>query len=250
MPEPQHILARRGDIAERVIISGDPARVVQLSGLLKRRKLVNEHRGFLTYTGEYEGKEYSLACHGVGGPSAAIVVEELAMLGARAIVRLGTCGGLLKPMKAGDLVVATGAGYLGGTLDYYFRGRKPTPKPDRGLTGLIMESAKEEGMGYYAGRVFSSDAFYAEDPGFVGRMARRGYVAVEMECATLFGLGMLRGVKTASALLVSDNVARAEPMSGAGALGSSVAKAAKVVLKSLNRVSLQRPGRPRRLDTP
>ena len=238
MPEPQHIKARKDDVAERVVISGDPARVAQLSGILKHRKLVNENRGFLTYTGEYDGTRFTVACHGVGAPSAAIVVEELIMLGARAIVRLGTCGGLRRPMRTGDLVVVTGAGYMGGTLDYYFKDRKPTLQPDAGLTELLMDSARREGIKYYAGPVFSTDAFYAEDPDFVSRSARRGYAAVEMECATIFGLGMLRRVKTACALLVSDNLSEAQPMIDAEALGEYAARAGKIVLKSLNRTQM------------
>jgi 5'-methylthioadenosine phosphorylase len=236
VPEPQHIKAKKGDIAERVVISGDPARVAQLSGILKHRKLVNENRGFLTYTGEYDGKRVTVACHGVGAPSVAIVVEELIMLGAEAIVRLGTCGGLLKPMRIGDLVIATSAGYMGGTLDYYYKDKKLTPKPDARLTDFLVGSAKSEGIKYYTGPVFSADAFYAEDPGFVGRLARRGYVAVEMECATLFGLGMLRKVKTACVLSVSDNLSEAQPMVDAEALRQYVARAGKIVLKSPNLV--------------
>jgi 5'-methylthioadenosine phosphorylase len=235
VPEPQHIKAKKDDIAEKVVISGDPARVAQLSGILKRRKLVNENRGFLTYTGKYGGTRFTVACHGVGGPSAAIVVEELIMLGAKAIVRLGTCGGLLKSMKVGDLVIATSAGYKGGTLDYYFKEQRVTPQPDAGLTELLTNSAKKEGVRYYAGPVFSTDAFYTEYPDFVGRSARRGYAAVEMECATLFGLGMLRGVKTACILLVSDNLSEAQPMTDAEALGEYVARAGKIVLRSLSR---------------
>jgi 5'-methylthioadenosine phosphorylase len=236
MPEPQHIKAKKDDVADRIVISGDPARVAQLSAILKHTKLVNENRGFLTYTGEYDGTRFTVACHGVGGPSAAIVVEELIMFGARAIVRLGTCGGLLKPMKVGDLVIATSAGYKGGTLDYYFADKKVTLHPDAGLTELLMDSVKSEGIKYYAGPVFSTDAFYAEDPDFVGRSAARGYAAVEMECATLFGLGMLRGVKTACVLLVSDNLLEAQPMIDAEALSEHVARAGKVALKSLSRV--------------
>ena len=235
VPEPQHIKAKKDDVAERVVISGDPARVAQLSGILKHRKLVNENRGFLTYTGEYGGTKFTVACHGVGAPSAAIVVEELIMLGAKAIVRLGTCGGLLKPMKVGDLVIATSAGYKGGALDYYFTNKKVTVQPDAGLTELLVDSAKSEGIRYYAGPVFSTDAFYTEYSDFVSRSAGRGYAAVEMECATLFGLGMLRGVKTACILVVSDKLSEAQPMTDAEALGEHVARAGKIVLRSLSR---------------
>jgi len=235
--EPQHIRAKKGDVAERAVISGDPARVVQLSGFLKGRRLVNENRGLLTYTGEYGGKGITVACHGIGGPSVALVVEELIMLGARAIVRLGSCGGLLKPMRVGDIVIATGAGYKGGTLDQYFH-RKITPKPDRTLTELLKDSVKRQAVRYYSGPVFSSDAFYAEGLDFATASAKKGYIAIEMECATLFGLGKLRKVKTASLLLVGDNITESAPIVDADTLREYTAKGGRVVFEALNRLQV------------
>jgi 5'-methylthioadenosine phosphorylase len=235
--EPQHIKAKPGDVARKAVISGDPARVAQLSTLLKRPRLVNENRGFPTYTGEYNGEDLTVACHGIGGPSVAIVVEELIMLGAKAIVRLGSCGGLLKPMKVGDIVIAIGAGYTSGTLDQYF-GRKIVPKPDGELTARLVDSAKKEGAKYYTGRVFSSDAFYAEGPDALTRLARKGYIAIEMECATLFGLGKLRRVKTASVLMVNDNAVRAEPIVDADALRGCAMRTGEMVFASLRQFRL------------
>jgi 5'-methylthioadenosine phosphorylase len=235
MPQPQHIKAKSGEIAERVIISGDPARVTQLSERLKDSKLVNENRGFLTYTGFYEGKPISISCHGVGAASVAIVVEELIMFGAKAILRLGSCGGFLKPMKIGDLIIPTGAAYLGGTLHQYVGAEHIAPVPDFELSKIIVETAKKHGIKYYLGPVFSSDAFYAEDPDFVNKWSKRGYIAVEMECATLFGLGMLRGVKTASALIVSDNLAEMQPMVDAQALKGYVDKVGGLVFDALSK---------------
>jgi 5'-methylthioadenosine phosphorylase len=234
---PQHIKAKPGDVAARVVVSGDPARVVQLSGLLKSRRLVSENRGLLTYTGEYKGQGLTISCHGIGGPSTAIVVEELVMLGAKAIVRLGSCGGLLKPMKVGDMVIATEAGYKGGTLDQYFA-KRIAPKPDRTLTKMLEDSARKLGAKYYAGPVFSSDAFYAEDLDFAKTSAKEGYVAIEMECATLFGLGRLRRVRTASVLLVSDNVTEALPIVDAEALREQATRAGRMVFETLGRLEV------------
>lgn len=232
-PVPQHIKVQKDDIAERAIISGDPARILQLSKNLRSAKLVNENRGFLTYTGEYQGKPMTICCHGVGAPSVAIVIEELIMFGAKSILRLGTCGGFLKPMKIGDLIIPTGAAYAGGTLDQYLKGERISPVPDFGMTAHLIDSAISANVKYYTGPVFSSDAFYAEDPDFVSRWSEKGYIAVEMECATLFGLGMLRGIKTASALLVSDNLAEMQPMVDAQALKDYVDKVSKVAFDAL-----------------
>ena len=233
MDKPQHIRAKEGEIAETVIISGDPSRVAQLSGLLRSRKVVNDYRGFLTYSGKYGGKTFTIACHGIGGPSAAIAVEELAMLGAKTIVRLGTCGGLKRQMKVGDLVIATGAGYLGGTLNHYFPNKKVTPKPDSGLTRLLAAEANGEGMKSYSGEVFSTDAFYTENRDFGTGPAAGSYIAVEMECATIFGVGNFRGIKTAGVLIVSDNVLQKVPMADAKALTGQVARTGKMVLECL-----------------
>jgi 5'-methylthioadenosine phosphorylase len=238
MTGPQHIKAKKGEISDRVIISGDPARVLQLSQSLKDSKVVNENRGFLTYTGYYYGKPITISCHGVGAASVAIVAEELVMLGAKALLRLGSCGGFLKQMKIGDLIIPNGAAYLGGTLHQYIGNEHISPVPDFELTRQVVESAKKNRVKYYLGPVFSSDAFYAEDPDFVSKWTKRGYIAVEMECATLFGLGMLRGVKTASALLVSDNLAEMQPMVDAEALKRYVESASKIVFEAISQAEI------------
>jgi len=235
--EPQHIKAKPEDIAEKAVISGDPERVTHLSTLLEHPRLVSDNRGFLTYTGEHGGERLTIACHGVGGPSAAIVIEELAMLGAKAIIRLGSCGGLLKPMRVGDLVIATRAGYRSGTLSQYF-GKRITPKPDGVLTGLLEDSARRRRAECYQGPVFSSDAFYAEEEDFVKKCSRQGYIAIEMECATLFGLGKLRKVMTASLLIVSNNITMSGPMVEAHALRRQAINAGEIAFTALNGVHI------------
>lgn len=111
-----------GDIAERVVIVGDPERARQLSELLVGARLVNENRGLITYTGKYNGVDITVATHGIGAPpSAAIVIEELISMGARFIVRLGTAGGALRrEIGIGDVVVPTGSAYnYGGIYTQY-----------------------------------------------------------------------------------------------------------------------------------
>jgi 5'-methylthioadenosine phosphorylase len=235
---PAHIKARRGDIAERVVVSGDADRVRQLSRILKNAKLVNDNRGFITYTGEFGGENLTVACHGIGAPSTAIVVEELIMLGARAIVRLGTCGGLLEKMRIGDVVVATGAAYSGGTLQQYLKGDHISPVPDFELTTELISVAKNDGLKYYLGPVFSSDLFYDDEPNFVRKWSGRGYLAVEMESATLFGLGMLKGIKTACALIVSNNISNNQQIVDAETLRGFANNIGLVVFKSLAKFRL------------
>ncbi|MDG6929242.1 MAG: purine-nucleoside phosphorylase [Nitrososphaerota archaeon] len=236
MSLPQHIKVKKEDVAERVIMSGDPARVVQLSKALDDARLINENRGFVMYTGRYKGTPVTLACHGIGAASAALVFEELVMLGAKSLVRLGSSGALKKGMAIGEVVVPTGAAYLGGTLEQYVPDAHLTPVPDFQLTHQIVSSAAEAGLTHYVGPVFSSDAFYAEDPNFVGRWAGRGYIAVEMECATIFGLALMRGVKAGSLLLISDNLAEMTPMVDAEYLKPFVEKSSRAVFEALTKV--------------
>ncbi|MEM3031561.1 MAG: purine-nucleoside phosphorylase [Nitrososphaerota archaeon] len=236
MREPQHLKTR--DVAQRVVVAGDPARVVQLAKMLKDARLVNENRGFITYTGTYDGAPVTVACHGVGGPSAAVVFEELVMLGARVVVRLGSTGGFLKEMKLGEVVVPTGAAYLGGTLKQYIPDDYISPVPSFDVLTELVRTLDGLGLKYYLGPVFSSDAFYAEDPQFLSKWVSRGYISVEMECATLFGLGMMRGVKTGSILLISDNLAEMTPMVDAEYLRPYVEKAGHAALQAITNVKL------------
>jgi 5'-methylthioadenosine phosphorylase len=231
-----HIKTR--DVAQRVIVAGDPARVVQLSKMLEDPKLVNENRGFITYTGKYNGVPVTVSCHGVGGPSAAVVFEELVMLGARAVIRLGSTGGFLKEMKIGEVVIPTGAAYLGGTLRQYIPDDYISPVPSYDVLTEIVNAVERENLKYYLGPVFSSDAFYAEDPQFLSKWVSRGYISVEMECATLFGLGMMRSVKTGSLLLISDNLAEMTPMVDAEYLRPYVEKAGRAALQALVKVEV------------
>jgi len=232
---PFHILAKPGDVAERVIVAGDPARVKQLAGYLDNARLVNENRGFLVYTGEYKGVPVTVATHGIGAPSATIVFEELRMLGAKLMIRLGTAGALVKGLRVGDFVVATGAAYLcnGNSIGMYTPGTCMPTAPSPDVTYNLIEAARRMGEKVWVGPVFSSDAFYAEDPAFAETWGSRGIVAVEMECASLFALGWLRGFKTGALLVISDSLVEGkEEMLTAKELAPRVEKASRVVFEA------------------
>lgn len=210
--KPVHIRAEPGSIAERVVVVGDPTRARMLSEMLESPRIVNEHRGFHVYTGKWRGVDISVAVHGIGGASAAIVFEELAMYGAKVLVRLGTTGGLVEELDLGDIVVVTGAAYypggagLSGYTGLYCMATAPNPL----LTTRIYERlrGKSGNKKVVLGPVVTSDSFYAEDPEFVKTWSSRGMVAVEMECATLFSLGWMRGLDTAAVLVVSDSLVK------------------------------------------
>jgi 5'-methylthioadenosine phosphorylase len=204
MPKPAHILAEPGDIAETAITSGDPARVEQLSKLLRDPKLVNTNRGLVTYTGHYGKTRLTLATHGIGGPSTAIVAEELHMLGAKTIVRFGTAGGLVRGLNIGDFVVATGAAYSQGPLSH--AGGVLPAIPDVELTRALFQACRRAHLKAREGLVFSSDHFYTQDLASLEPWVKRGVLAVEMECATLFTLGAVRGFRTAALLMLSNSL--------------------------------------------
>ncbi|AHC51532.1 5'-methylthioadenosine phosphorylase [Sulfolobus acidocaldarius SUSAZ] len=207
---PVHILAKKGDVAERVIIAGDPGRVRYIAKFLDDVRTVNENRGFLVYTGKYKGIDISVATHGIGGPSIAIVLEELIMLGGKTFVRFGTTGALASDIEIGDYILVSGASYNPSSIVYqYFKENVCiSATPDFELSSALYNSFKNRKLKFHVGNVFSSDAFYAEDAEFAKRWYERGNIAVEMECSTLFILSRSRKVRSGAVLVVSDNLVK------------------------------------------
>jgi len=241
MGGPYHILAKPGEIAERVIAVGDPARVEQVSKLLSDCRPVNVNRGFLVYTGEYDGVRVSIACHGVGGPSSAIVFEELRMLGAKVIVRLGTTGGFLPEMEPGELVIPDAVASLSnyGTLATYAPGIHLPLAPNYDVLNALVDEARRMGVKFWLGAVVSNDAFYAESKEFAENWRRYGVIAIEMECAALFGIARMRGFKAGSVLILSNNVVRETPLLTADKLEKSVETGAKIILEAFKKIEVE-----------
>lgn len=237
---PAHIHANKGDVAERVIICGDPARVESLSSLLSSPKVINTNRGFLAYTGKFNGKQVTIATHGIGQPSVAIVIEELAQLGAKSMIRLGTCGGLEPEMKVGDLAIATGATYsYGSTVTQYIgaklAGLAVAQAPDFELTAKLADALEAKRMKFIYTNTFSSDSFYSLNDETAKELAAYGNGVVEMEVATLFMLGKIKGLRTASLLVVSDNVIKHTKLFTHEELEQRVTLAGKAVLEAITK---------------
>lgn len=163
--------------------------------------MFNHHRGLWGYTGTApDGEPMTIQSTGMGGPSAAIVIEELIALGARTLVRVGTCGGLDASLGLGELLVVTSALAQDGTSRAL--GAGPLEQPDPGLTAALSASGARPAL------VVTTDLFYTRDPAHE-RELRDGWRAagasgVEMETAVLFTLARLRGVRGAALLAVSD----------------------------------------------
>ncbi len=206
--KPLHIKVSPEDLGKEVIVAGDPGRVKILSELLREPRLVNEYRGYLIYTGYFRDKKMSIASHGIGGASAAILFEELAMLGVRTIVRLGSTGSVREDIDIGDIIVVEGSSYfIGGTIGMYTGASIAyAATPDLELTYVLYNELKRKFGRVYRGIVFSSDSFYAENKEFINRVRELNILSLEMECATLNTVGRLRNIKTACVLVVSDNL--------------------------------------------
>ena len=197
-------------LAERVLLPGDPGRALLLAqALLEQPKMFNHNRGLWGYTGTAaDGAPLTIQSSGMGGPSAAIVIEELVQLGARRFVRVGTCGALVGGFALGDVIVAREAVCADGASRALGAGERVAA--DTQLT-TALEAAAEQELGHAAasGAVVTTDLFYAPDgshadPGTDGAGDDEAVLAIEMETATLLRLGELRGVQTGCVLAVSD----------------------------------------------
>jgi DeoD family purine-nucleoside phosphorylase len=204
---PIHIRAEEGDYAEACLLPGDPLRAKYIAETyLDNAVQRNAERGLLGYTGEYEGKAVSVQATGMGCPTAAIVMEELVMLGVKRFLRVGTCGGLQPDLKLGDLIVAVTAVPADGTARHYVNQEPHCPTADWELVHGAVHAAKELEQPMRVGAIVSSDTFYDPDESRHERWSSRGVLAVEMEAAVIFTLGALRKVQAGCLLTVSDIV--------------------------------------------
>lgn len=190
------------ELAERVLLPGDPGRALLLAqSLLREPRMFNHNRGLWGYTGEAEdGRPLTIQSTGMGGPSAAIVIEELVRLGARRLVRVGTCGALVGGFALGDVIVAREAICGDGASRALGAGERASADPE--LTAALEQAAQRDG-GVRAGAVLTTDLFYDADGRHASPSAPDA-LAVEMETATLFRLAALRGVRAGCVLAVSD----------------------------------------------
>lgn len=216
-------------LAERVLLPGDPGRALRLAqSLLAEPRMFNHNRGLWGYSGAAsDGRPLTIQSTGMGGPSAAIVIAELVELGARRLVRVGTCGALSPQLELGDLLIVAEAMAVDGTSRALGAGARM--KPHAGLT----EALRRAGGSVKSGAVVSTDLFYdpsAPEPGW--RAA--GALAVEMETATLFTLAGSQNVAAASLLLVSDVLMPARSRISGAALSAGELRLGEVAAAALS----------------
>ena len=198
-----HIMCGIGDVAKYVLISGDPGRVKIIASFLDESRKVADYRGFVTYTGTKDGVEISVSSSGIGCPSAAIAVEELARIGAKVIIRVGTTGALQKNINMGDLVIATAAVRDDGTSKTYVPAEFPAIA-DFKVTKSLIEASKKSDRKTHIGLVLSSDAFYGKKDS-LKQWSKFGVLSVEMETSVIYTIAALRKLKAGTILAVDGN---------------------------------------------
>ena len=218
-PEKQyHIQVGKEDVGKYVILPGYPKRCEKIAQHFEQAKLIADSREFVTYTGYLDGVKVSVTSTGIGGPSAAIAMEELVMAGADTFVRIGTCGGMQLPVKSGDVVIASGAIRMEGTSREYAPIEFPAVANIE-VVNALMNAAEKLGQKYHVGVVQSKDSFYGQHSPELKPVSyeltnkweawkRLGCLASEMESAALFVVASSLGVRAGACFLVMANQER------------------------------------------
>ncbi len=224
--QPRHVHPT-APLAPRALLPGDPGRALLLAqALTQEPRMFNHNRGLWGYTGTAgDGEPLTIMSHGIGGPSAAIVLEELCDLGLEVFVRVGTCGALTAGLELGDLVAVTAAIPADGTSAALGHA-EPLPADPR-LTERLASSAE------HAGLAVSTDLFYDPDPGRPERWRAAGALVVEMEAATVLAVAARRGVRAACLLAVSDTLPGAGERIGAEQLEAASLRLGRTALDAL-----------------
>jgi DeoD family purine-nucleoside phosphorylase len=215
------------ELSERVLLPGDPGRALLLAQtLLESPRMFNHHRGLWGYTGKaVDGAPLTIQATGMGGPSAAIVLTELVALGARRAIRVGTCGAIASGLALGQLIVAREAISADGTSRALGGGERVSADP------VLSTALGEHAPHAHTGTVVSVDLFYERGPIGAGHNA----LAVEMEAAALFALGLNESVPVGCILTVSDtfNAAGARSRIDDHDLHAAVERAARAALAAM-----------------
>lgn len=210
-----HIAAKPGEIAEIVLLPGDPLRAKYIAEtFLEDVVQYNEVRNIFGYTGTYKGKRVSVQGTGMGVPSISIYANELmAEYGVQKLIRVGTCGAIQKDVKVRDVIIAQSSSTdsainrvaFGGTIDF-------APTADFDLLLKAYTAAKEAGLNVRVGNIFTADQFYSDEEQNE-KLAAYGVLAVEMETAALYTLAAKYGRQALTVLTVSDHIITGEATS-------------------------------------
>jgi len=203
---PIHLRAEPDDYADAVLCPGDPNRATYIAEHFfdPGARCVNTERGLLGYTGTFAGQPISVQTTGMGCPSSGIVFEELVMLGAKRLVRVGTTGGLGDAMRMGDMVVALSATADDPTPLRLVRMPGYAPTASFSLARTAVDLATEEGIAWHAGPIVTSGVFYDPDPTAFATWKKSGHIAVEMEAAMMYTIAAINGLEALAVMTVTD----------------------------------------------
>ena len=203
-----HIGAKPGEIAETVLLPGDPYRAKWAAEtFLTDVTCVNEVRGMLGFTGMWNGNRVTIHGSGMGMPSLSIYVNELIKdYGAKTLIRIGSCGAMQEKVAIRDVILAMTATTLSTPSRGIFKEINFSPCADYGLLRAAADAAVSKGSATHVGGIYSSDVFYDERPDLNEQMIRHGILGVEMEAAELYNLAARHGCRALAVLTVSDHL--------------------------------------------
>lgn len=209
-----HIGAQPGDIAETVLLPGDPYRAKWAAEtFLSDVKCVNEVRGMLGFTGTWKGNPVTIHGSGMGMPSLSIYVNELIKdYRAKTLIRIGSCGGMQKKVDVRDVILAMTATSISTPSRGIFKEINFAPCADYGLLRAAADAATAKGTPTHVGGIYSSDVFYDERPDLNEQMTRHGILGVEMEAAELYNLAARYDCRALAVLTVSDHLITGEAL--------------------------------------
>ena len=207
-----HIAAKPGDIAETILLPGDPLRAKHIAETyLSDVTCYNEVRGMYGFTGTYQGKRVSVQGTGMGVPSISIYVNELIReYGVKNLFRVGTCGGMQEHVRVRDVILAQAACTDSSMNSHVFSDYDFSPIASFPLLKAAYERGVEKGLNLHVGNVFTSDMFYRDDTSVTGLMMKYGVLGVEMETTALYTLAAKYGVNALTILTVSDHLLTGE----------------------------------------
>lgn len=203
-----HIGAKPGEMAETVLMPGDPYRAKWAAEtFLKDAVCVNQVRGMLGFTGTWNGHRVTIQGSGMGMPSLSIYANELIRdFGAQTLIRIGSCGGMQDDVAVRDVILAMTASTVSTPSRGIFRELSFAPCADYGLLAAAAAAAKDLGVRTHVGGIYSSDVFYDERPDLTAEMERHGVLGVEMEAAELYILAARYKRRALAVLTVSDHL--------------------------------------------
>lgn len=209
-----HIGAEKGEIAETVLLPGDPYRAKWAAEtFLQDAKLVNNVRGMLGYTGTWNGNPVTIQGSGMGMPSLSIYANELIRdYGAKTLIRIGSCGGMQDSVKIRDVILAMTSTTLSTPSRGILKELNFAPCADWGLLQAAAKAAETKGTPTHVGGIYSSDVFYDERPDLNEQMVRHGILGVEMEAAELYILAARHNCRALAVLTVSDHLLTGEAL--------------------------------------